>query len=432
MRAVGQLAVIAVLGAAGFGGWYAHKEGYLAQVPGVGPSIAKLLPQPATGDTARGPRGGAGGRGSGGPPPVVEVDTVKTGRIVETREAVGTVRAFESITVSAKVAGIIEKIAFEEGQKVDAGDLLVSLDTQERRADIEAAVAESRRAQAQRNEIATRLERALTLRRSGAGTEAQVDDLTAQVRTLDSAIASADARRRAAEARLEDLVVRAPFAGRLGTRSVSLGAYVPAGTRITTLDDLSKVRLDFSMPENLLGSLKPGQVVKATAAAYPDRTFEGRVTVIDPRVDPTTRTARLTAEFPNPDEALKPGMFLSVGLEVMASDDAVVVPEEAVVSEGLRHIVYPVKDNKVERRVIRIGQRQNGKVEVVEGLQPGESIVVLGLQRVRPGAAVDPRPVGASPTPPPAARREPGTPGAQPTRSALNPVTTANAAEPKN
>jgi len=433
MRVIGQLVVIAVLGTAGYGGWYAHKEGYLAQVPVVGPSIAKLIPQPAAGDPGRagGGPGGRGQGGQGGPAPVVEVDTVKTGRVVETREAVGTVRAFESITVSAKVAGIVERIEFQEGQKVRAGDLLVSLDTQERRADIEAAVAESRRASAQRDEVGTRLDRAQTLRRSGAGTEAQVDDLAAQVRTLESAIASAEARRKAAEVRLDDLIVRAPFPGRVGTRSVSLGAYVAPGTRLTTLDDLSKVRLDFSVPENLLGRLKEGQVVKATSAAYRDRSFEGKVSVIDPRVDPVTRTIRLTAEFPNPDESLRPGMFLSVGLEVTSNDNAVVVPEEAVVSEGLRHVVYPVKDNKVERRVIRIGQRQNGRVEVVEGLQPGETIVVLGVQRIRPGATVNPRPVGAPPVPPPpAARRDPAPPpGSQPARSALNPVNTANAAE---
>ena len=431
MRVIGQLAVIAVLGAVGYSGWYAYKEGRLPDTPVVGPYIAQLLPPPPGGAPRPGPAG-AGGRGGpggpgGGPPPVVEVDTVKTGRIVETREAVGTVRAFESITVTAKVAGVIDKIEFQEGQTVKAGDLLVSFDAQERRADIEAAVAESRRASAQRNEIATRLERAQALRRSGAGTEAQVEDLTAQVRTLESAISSAEARRRAAEARLEDLVVRAPFAGRVGTRSVSLGAYLAPGTRITTLDDLSRVRLDFFVPENLLDRLKEGQVVRALSAAYRDRRFEGRVSVIDPRIDPVTRTVRLTAEFPNPDEALKPGMFLSVGLEVTTTDSAVVVPEEAVVSEGLRHIVYPVKDNKVERRVIRIGQRQNGKVEVLEGLQPGETIVVLGLQRVRPGAPVTPRPVGAPAVP--AAQREPGPPPGARTGGAVSPVSTANAAE---
>jgi membrane fusion protein, multidrug efflux system len=132
--------------------------------------------------------------------------------------------------------------------------------------------------------------------------------------------------------------------------------------------------------------------VRATSAAYGRRAFEGKVSVIDPRVDPVTRTVRLTAEFPNADEALKPGMFLSVALTVSARD-AVVVPEEAVVGEGLRHLVYVVKDNVAERRVVRIGQRQEARVEIVEGLQPGETIVIRGVQRVRPGAPVTPKPV---------------------------------------
>jgi membrane fusion protein (multidrug efflux system) len=327
---------------------------------------------------------------------VVDVDEVRTERIVDTREAVGTVRAYESVTITAKVSGIVESISFDEGQKVKAGDVLITFDAAERRADIEQAVAETRRAGAQRDELRVRLERAQTLRRSGAGTEAVVEDLTAQLRTLESAIASAEARRRGAEARLEDLVVRAPFPGRLGTRSVSLGAYVSPGTRITTLDDLSRVRLDFSVPENLLGQLKPGQIVRARSAAFGDRVFDGTVSVIDPRIDPLTRTVRLTAEFSNPDEALKPGMFMSAALEVTAKDNATVVPEEAVVSEGLRQLVYVVgPDNKIERRVIDIGQRQSGRVEVAEGLKPGERIVVRGLQRVRPGLTVEPRPIGA-------------------------------------
>ncbi|MBB3021636.1 membrane fusion protein (multidrug efflux system) [Microvirga lupini] len=424
MRVSGQLAVIAMLGAAGFGGWYAYKGGHLANVPVIGAYVS----QPA-GQQAGAPRG-PGGRGGPAGPATVDVDTVKTGRIVEIRESVGTVRAYESITVTAKVAGIIGEIGFDEGQKVKAGDTLVQFDAAERRAAIEQAVAEANRATALRNEVAIKLERAQALNRTGAGTGAQVEDLTAQMKSLEGSIASAQAQRKAAEARLEELTIRAPFAGRVGTRSVSLGAYVAPGTRITSLDDLSKVRLDFAVPENLLGRLKPGQAVNAVSAAYRGRTFRGTVSTIDPRVDQTTRTARLTAEFENPDEALKPGMFLSVALEVSTKDDAVVVPEEAVVSEGLRHIIYPVKDNKVERRVIIIGQRQGGKVEVVEGLKPGETIVVLGVQRVRPGAEVVARPVGsgAPAAPVPAANRE------QPSRSSLNvpqAIGSAQAAERK-
>ena len=389
MRATGQLAVIVVLGAAGFGGWYAYQGGYLAKVPVVGSYVSA----PAKHGRGRGP----GGRGPSGPP-TVEVDTVKTGRIVEIREAVGTIRAYESITVTAKMAGVINEIGFTEGQKVRTGQTLVQLDAAERKAEIEQAAAEANRAVALRNEVQIKLERALALNRTGSGTGAQVEDLTAQVKSLEGALASAQAQRKAAEARLEDLTIRAPFAGRVGTRSVSLGAYISPGTRITSLDDLSKVRLDFSVPENLLSRLQPGQIVNAKSVAYQGRAFKGQVSTIDPRIDPITRTVRLTADFDNPDEALRPGMFLTVALEVTNKENAVVVPEEAVVSEGLRQIVYPVKDNKIERRVITIGQRQGGKVEVVDGLKSGETIVVLGVQRVRAGVEVIAHPIG---TPPP-------------------------------
>src|SRR5215216_2098231 len=377
MRWYGQLALVAVLGGAGFGGWLAHKNGTLARLPLVGGYAARFAGQGAT--SAAAPQAA---------PTVVDVDTVRTGRVVELRDAVGTVRAYESITVTVKGSGIVEEISFQEGQKVKFGDVLLRLDSDERRADIEQAKAETRRATALRDELKVRLDRAMALNRTGAGTVAQVEDLTAQVRTLESAIASA-------EARLEDLIVRAPFNGRLGTRSVSLGAYVTPGMRITTLDDLSQVRLDFAVPENILAQLNIGQTVRAVSAAFGQRVFEGKVAVIDPRVDPVTRSVRLTAEFPNPDEALKPGMFLSVALEVSVKNDAVIVSEEAIVGEGLRHLIYVVKDNMVERRVVRIGQRQQGRVEIVDGLKPGEIVVVRGVQRVRPGQAVDPKPVSA-------------------------------------
>jgi len=192
------------------------------------------------------------------------VDTVKTGRVVEVRESVGTVRAFESITVTARVAGTIKEIRFEEGQAVKAGDVLVQLDADERRAEIEQAIAEANRANALKNEIAIKLDRAQALSKTGAGTGAQVDDLTAQVKSLDSSLASAQAQRKAAEARLEELTIRAPFAGRVGTRSVSLGAYISPGTRVTSLDDLTRIRLDFAVPENLLDRVKAGQTVTWT------------------------------------------------------------------------------------------------------------------------------------------------------------------------
>ena len=391
MRWYGQVAVIAVAGAAGYGVWDAHRSGTLATWPVVGPLASAYLP----GSKPTGPAPAGAPRG-GGPPPTVDVDTVRTGRIVETREAVGTLRAYESITVTSKASGVVQEILFAEGGLVKAGDPLVRFDAAERIADIQQAVAEVIRASAQRDEIRQKLDRAQQLRRSGSGTEAQVDDLAAQLRSAEGAIGAASARQKAAEARLDDLSLKAPFSGRLGTRQISLGAYVSPGTRITTLDDLSRVRLDFAVPENLLARVQVGQNVSAFAAAFPDRAFKGTVTLIDPRVDPTTRSVKMTAEFENADETLKAGMFLSVSLEVTTRENAVVIPEEAIVNEWLRHIVYVVKaDKTVDRRVVRIGQRRQGSVEILDGLAAGETLVVLGVQRVRPGGAVVPRPIGA-------------------------------------
>ena len=311
---------------------------------------------------------------------MVEVDTVKTGRIVETRDAVGTVRAFESITVTAKVAGIIED-RVRRRPEGEAGDVLVSLDTMERRADIEAAVAEIRRATASRNEIATRLDRARQLRRSGSGTEAQVEDLTAQVRTLESVIASAEARRKGAEARLENSSSGRRSRGAsapVRCRSAPMWRRVP----ITTLDDLSKVRLDFSVPENLLGRVKPGQDVNAISAAFRGRVFQGKVSLMDTA---SIRSPGRCGSPPNSTIPTKPcARHVPGGRPRSDHEGRRRRGARAVVSEGLRQIVFTVKDNKVERRVIRIGQRQGGKVEVVEGLRPGETIVVLGLSACAP------------------------------------------------
>lgn len=321
-------------------------------------------------------------------PANVEIETAKSGQVTVIQEAVGTVRAAESILVTAKVSGIISDILFVEGQKVASGDILVKLDNAERQADILQTNADIRKALADRDEIRQKLNRAQSLRKTGAGTEAQVDDLAAQLRSAEGGIASSQARLQAAQARLDDLVVRAPFEGRVGTRSVSLGAYVSPGLRITTLDSLAKVRLDFSVPENLLSQLKVGQNVAAKAPAYANREFSGQVTLIDPRVDVTTRTVRLTADFINADEALKPGMFLSVLLSVATRDNAVLAREEAIVGEGLRQFVFVVKDNKAERRLIRIGQRSKGYAEILDGLKEGEPVIIKGLQRIQPGANV--------------------------------------------
>ena len=167
---------------------------------------------------------------------------------------------------------------------------------------------------------------------------------------------------------------------------------VDSRVAVVTLDDVSRMRLDFAVPETLINRVKVDAVVKSTSLAYPGRIFEGRVAVIDTRIDTVTRSAKLTAIIPNPDATLKPGMFMNVSLQVAARENALLAPEEAVVAEGPRQIAFVVKDGKIERRVVTIGQRQDGKVEVLTGLAVGETIVVRGVQRIRQGQPVQTKP----------------------------------------
>lgn len=334
--------------------------------------------------------GGPGGAARGAT--LVEVAALTRGRVTEKTEAVGSLRANESVLVTAKVSGTVEKISFEEGALVKAGEELLRLDVAERRADLEAARAAIATTKAQRAETGTKYERALALRRSNVVSEASVSDLALQLKTIDTNISAAEARERSASARLEDLILRAPFSGRVGLRLVSLGAQVDSKTAVTSLDDLSRMRLDFSVPEAELGRVRVDAQVSASAAAFPGRVFAGKVAVIDTRIDPVTRAVKATAILPNPDGVLRPGMFLSVQLATATREGALLAPEEAVIAEGPRQIAYVVKDGKIDRRPVVIGQRQEGKVEIVRGLEEGETLVVRGVQKIRAGMPVTTRP----------------------------------------
>lgn len=422
MRPIYQMALI---GACIAGGYVAavNWDAVKPHLPSAVTALVSGSAAPVAGTPGR--PAAPGGGGAGAPPPVVEVLPVGTGTVVETVEAVGTTRAFESITVTSKVAGLIEALTFDEGQTVVAGQELVRMDGAERQADLEAARAQIAQEEAKRNELRTKLERAIALRRSGAGTEAQADDLTAQVKTSDSAVQAAISRERAAQARLNDIVIRAPFTGRVGVRQVSPGAYLESKTVVTTLDDVSRIRIDFSVPENLIARLGVGSTVAVQAPAFGARKFPGTVSVVDTRIDVITRAVKMTALIENPDGTLRPGMFMNVGLEVARRENAILVPEEALVGEGPLQLAFVVKDGRIERRVLTIGQRQEGKVEVVAGVSPGETLVVRGVQRVRAGIQVNVRPLGAPAVAPSAAA-----PQASASPASASPVSASPAAAP--
>jgi membrane fusion protein, multidrug efflux system len=303
----------------------------------------------------------------------VETAPAETRDLSSTMEAVGTSLARQSIEVVALASGRVREIAFEPGQKVAAGDVLLRLDDEIQRADLDEA-------EATVNETTLALERAETLRAQNAVSQAALDETRSR-----KAIAEAELDR--ASRRLADRTVRAPFDGIVGLRQVDAGARVSDTTVITTLDDLSEIEIEFAVSETLYGRIALGQTVVATAAAYPDRRFEGSVTSIDSRIDQAGRSFKVRASLPNEDLALPAGMYMHVTLR-LDSRTAVLVPETAIVPAGGKSFVYVVRDGLAEQREVTIGARQPGTVEVAEGVEAGDVVVVSGTQRLRNGAPV--------------------------------------------
>jgi membrane fusion protein (multidrug efflux system) len=264
-------------------------------------------------------------------------------------------------------------VRFSDGQRVQKGQVLVELDSAQARADLAAAEAASA-------ESASQVKRSRELIDTRVISEAQFEQLEATMKANVARVA-------AARSHVDDTVIRAPFSGRVGLRRVSVGSLVNPSTTITTLDDLSVIKVDFSVPENFLAGLREGLKVTATAAAFPGRDFLGVVGSLDSRIDPVSRSVTVRAHVPNADLALKPGMFLNVSL-ARDEHDALVVPEAALMPEQSRQFLFVIEDGRAVRREVHIGRRQPGRVEVVAGLKAGEQVIVEGTQKVREGGAV--------------------------------------------
>jgi membrane fusion protein (multidrug efflux system) len=307
-------------------------------------------------------------------PPGVIVASVEIRSFPLSAEALGNARSNESVDIRPKITATLTAIAFTEGQTVEAGDVLVKLDNLEPVADLAAA-------RAVLVESMASYKRSSELFKTGVGSESQLLQDEAR-KTADQAMVSV------AEARMAETIVRAPFAGRIGLRRVSIGSLVGPGTIITTLDDTDVIKVDFDLPEVYLSRLEPGLTVQARSAAWPDETFTGSVSSVDTRVDPVSRSLRVRSVMPNEKGLLRPGMFLTVTL-LNDSIEAMVIPERALIPERSMQYVLVVADNKlVERRPVRIGRRRPGEVEILDGLSVGELVIVDGTQKAREGKAV--------------------------------------------
>lgn len=316
----------------------------------------------------------SGGKGKGGPPAAVTTTMLAAAPWTDSIEALGTASAGESVSITARVSETVAKVSFDSGDVVRAGDVLVTLSGNAQLAALDEAAADYREAlklyQRQESLAARQLIPASQM------------DLQRALRD------AAKGRLGQVRAQLSDRVITAPFDGVLGLRQVSPGSLVTPGTVITTLDDVSRIKLDFSVPERNLSALSTGQPIIATSDAFPGEQFRGAITSVGSRVDPVTRSLAARAEFDNPGNRLRQGMLLEVQLQ-QAARQALQVPELSLQQVGQQAFLFVVgAEDKVTQVPVRIGARRPGWVEILDGVKAGDRVVVEGIVKLKSGAKI--------------------------------------------
>jgi membrane fusion protein (multidrug efflux system) len=326
------------------------------------------------GDDGTGKPQGRPGAGSFNRGPTMVVTQLAAQRNIRDQvEAIGTAIANESVTITAKVTDTVNQVNFEDGDFAQAGDVLVELTNEEQTA----LLAE---AQANVDDTRTQFKRLEDLLHQGSVPVSQVDESRAKY-------AGAQAHYQSIVARLEDRLITAPFSGVLGFREVSAGTLITPGTAITTLDDLSTIKLDFSIPEVYLSLVRPGTKIQANSPAYPDAVFEATLRTIGSRVNPVTRAVTVRAHIENKGLLLRPGMLLTAKLTT-AERTTLMIPESALIQRSAEVFVYLIEDGRATIREVTHGIRDQGWVEILAGLTEGEAVISEGAIKIRDGAPV--------------------------------------------
>lgn len=315
------------------------------------------------------------------PPPTAVVATVVMPTVVPTSlEAVGSLRAVREVVLAPEVAGRVAAIRFTGGQHVRAGTPLVQLYDGPERADRQAALAKAEFARVQlarsRQLVPTGAESREVLQQR----QAEYDQAVAAIRQLD--------------ARLVQKRVAAPFSGQLGVRQVNPGQYLNPGDKIASLTALDQLFVDFTVPQQELASLRPGREVRVASDAFPGRTFIARVTTIEPRIDEQSRNIWVQGTLANPDHALRPGMYVTAGLVLDPTPDALVVPGTAVMTSAQGDSVMVIRganaraEGKAEPVAVTTGRRFGNSVVITKGLKAGDVVITEGQLRIQPGATL--------------------------------------------
>ncbi len=322
------------------------------------------------------PAAKSAGPAAGGPPPGLPVKAVqvKVGEVRSEVSAVGSLLADESVIIRPEIDGRVVDIHFNEGQRVQRGQRLVTLDP----AELKAQLAQS---EAQVRTQSQRYERSKELLAQKFISQEAVD-------VAKNEFDRAEAVRRESEAKLSKTVINAPFSGIVGLRMISPGAYVKAGEDIVRLENLDSIKLDFRIPEVFASQVRPGQNVAVRLDAFPGEEFQGSIYAIEPAVDERTRTFLMRARVPNKGLKLKPGMFVRVGLTLETRKNALLVPEPALWPQGQDNYVFRVQDGKAALTKVELGTRRPGEVEIVAGLSPTDTVITEGQIKLRDGAPV--------------------------------------------
>lgn len=315
------------------------------------------------------------------PPVTVATVPAEVAEWESTLRVTGEVMAIQGVSVSGEVAGIVRDIRFQSGDRVETGDPLVALDTAEDRARLEGLRADARLARATRK-------RKRELRDRELGSQAELDEARARAAQTAAAVV-------AQEELIAKKIIRAPFAGRLGIREVDLGEYLSPGTGLAMLQRLDEVYVDFDVPQERIAALSPGQSVDVRMAGYSD-TFKGTVEALDPALDTATRTVRVRARVANEDERLRPGMYGNVELSVGPPEEFLTIRQTAIAYNTYGDSVWVVvpKDGDgedgltAERRTVKTGRTRGDQVQILDGIEAGDRVVVSGNHKLRPNATV--------------------------------------------
>jgi len=350
-------ATLCVLAAAGAGFWFGAQR---ARSGAADNSVAMTQPK--------------GAAGSGGAPMTVEAAKVARQPLPQTITAVGSLRSDESVTLRPEVAGRVNAILFKEGQNVRQGMTLVRLDPAINAAEVQQAKANLVLAK-------SKYDRAVELSQRNFISGQAKDEAENNLRVAEAAVALV-------EARLAKTEIKAPFSGVIGLRVVSVGDYVKEGADMVNLESIDPLKVDFRVPETYMRQVQPGQTLTVTLDALPGRKFDGKVLAVNPLIDAAGRSVVIRAIVRNADTSLRPGMFTRVNLITKDQQDALVIPEQAIVPQGDEQFVFRIVDGKAARVRVDIGQRRDGKVEVLKGLDLNDMVVTAGQLKLREGMPV--------------------------------------------